>query len=423
MHNVLVVDDELSIRESFSLILEGKYRLLLAASGEAALKTVADQKVDMVYLDIRMPGLDGLETLKRMKEIDPDLEVIMVTAVNDVQKAGEAVKLGARDYVVKPFDVNHILNLSERILRKKAIVAEGVQAQKKAQKEPPELVGQHEKISQISKIIDGIKKEARVLILGEVGTEKETVARIIHERSPRAALSLEIIDLSADLSLPEMKTRFFGLGKGGSTVELEARTGVFEKSRNGTILINNLEHLPPEIYKIISCGEFARAGSLTKIKIETRLIGASSADLAARDKELFDYFSEAVIHLPPLRERGSDIPILINHFLDKYNARYGKNVKAAPSALEALSSYPWPGNTHELGTLMGRLVLTASSDQILPEDLPLDMLLSRAEGTGSGFLPLFEKEYIRSVLEKSGKNKERAAAFLGVKTSYLETKL
>jgi len=134
MYSILVVDDELSIRESFSLILGGKYKLLLAASGEAALKTIADQKLDLVYLDIRMPGLNGLETLKRMKEIDPDLEIIMVTAVNDVQKASQAVKLEARDYIVKPFDVDHVLKLTEQILRKKSILTEESKAQKKAEK-------------------------------------------------------------------------------------------------------------------------------------------------------------------------------------------------------------------------------------------------------------------------------------------------
>lgn len=147
MNKILVVDDELSIRESFSLILEGKYKIVTAASGEGALKHVTDQKIDLVYLDIRMPGLDGLETLKRMKEIDPDIEIIMVTAVNDMRKANEAIKFGARDYIIKPFDVNAILKMTETLLRRKSLIHEGEAVQKEAQKKTARLVGRSKKWS------------------------------------------------------------------------------------------------------------------------------------------------------------------------------------------------------------------------------------------------------------------------------------
>lgn len=416
MHSILVVDDELSIRESFSLILEGKYKVLLAASGEAALKSIVDQKIDMVYLDIRMPGLDGLETLKKMKEIDPDLEIIMVTAVIDVNKASQAIKLGARDYIVKPFDVDSVLKLTEQTLRKKSILAEEIEVQKKAGKIPPELLGQ---IAEIAKTAAKIKKDERVLILGEAGTEKEMVARIIHEKSERANFPFKSIHLSSEMSPLEIKTILFGCEKGTSTIDLEAKTGLFEQAKNGTVFINNLESLPEEIFKTISTMEFSRTGpAAPTIPIEARLIGGVSQDL--ENKELFDFFSEVFIQIPPLRERSSDIPLLVNHFIEKYNAKYGRDVKIAPPAAEALTTYSWPGNTQELESLMERLVLSCKHNQIMLEDLPLDILLKTTEGAGSDFVRAFEKEYIQNVFEICGKNKEKAAVFLGISPILLE---
>ncbi|MEE8638521.1 MAG: sigma-54 dependent transcriptional regulator [Candidatus Margulisiibacteriota bacterium] len=424
MHSILVVDDELSIRESFSLILEDKYKVLLAASGEAALKTATDQKVDIVYLDIRMPGLDGLETLKRIKEIDPGLEIIMVTAVNDVQKANQAIKLGARDYIVKPFDVHNVLKLTEQILRRKSILIEGSEVQKKTAKNIPEMIGQNEKIIEIQKSIDKIKKDERVLIFGEAGTEKEMVARIIHEKSDRTNFPFRSIYLSHEMSPLETKTMLFGRSKGTTTIDLEAKIGLLEENKNGTLFINNLESLPEEIFKTISSLKFSRLGpSSHPIPLEARLIGGTNTDLTIKNKGLFDFFSAVLIQIPPLRERGSDIPLLANHLIEKYNISYGRAMKITPPALDAFANYPWPGNTQELESLMERLVLSCSNNEIVLEDLPIHILLKTSQGAGSSFISIFEKEYIQSIFEKSGKSKEKTAAFLGVNPILLETKI
>jgi two-component system response regulator HydG len=423
MHSILVVDDELSIRESFSLILEGKYKIVLAASGEAALKTITDQKVDMVYLDIRMPGMDGIETLQRMREIDPDLEIIMVTAVNDVQNASKAIKLGARDYVVKPFDVNHILKMTEQILTKKAILAEGLVTQKNFETQPVDLIGQSDKIVEIIKLIENIKNDERILILGEIGTEKESAANMIHQKSKRANLPYRAVSPSQKMSPTEVKRLFFGEGKGSTTVDLEAKTGVFEKAKNGTVLIKNLEALPQDIFKTILSKEFSRLGSMTKIPIEARLIGAAPPALAEKNKEIFEYFSEILIEIPSLRHRSSDIPLLIKHFTEKFGARYKKEVKIEAAAVDALTGYSWPGNTQQMEGLMHRLVLSSAHKEIKLEDLPLDILLKTTQGTGSNFIADFEKEYIRRVFEESGKNKGKAAAFLGISPTVLEVKI
>jgi len=424
MYSILVVDDELSIRESFSLILGGKYKLLLAASGEAALKAVADQKIDLVYLDIRMPGLDGLETLKRMKEIAPDLEIVMVTAVNDVQKASQAVKLEARDYIVKPFDVEQVSNLTEQILRKKALLSEESRIQKKAGKGMAELVGKHEKIAKLSKNIVKIKKDQRVLICGEAGTEKELVARLIHEKGERSDFPFSAIHLSPEMSPLELKFILFGREKGVSTIDLTAKSGILERTKNGTLFINNLENLNQEIFKPLSSLEFSRAGAVSPpIPIEAHLMGGTALDLAEKNKEMFDFFSEVVLEVPPLRERSSDIPLLIDSFVEKYSLRYGKDIKIVAPAIEALTSYSWPGNTDELEGLVERLALSCSDHQIQLEDLPLDILLKTAEGAGGNFMANFEKEYIRSVLNQCGKNKKKAAASLGINPLLLEAKI
>lgn len=374
MNKILVVDDELSIRESFSLILEGKYKVLLAASGEGALKTITDQKVDLVYLDIRMPGLDGLETLKRMKEIDPELEIVMVTAVNDVQKASEAIKLGARDYIVKPFDVESVLKMTESILRRKMLLREGEEITKRV----PQLIGQSEKMAKISRSIQKIAaEEARVLILGEPGTEKEVIAELIHRSSNRADFPFQTLNLSAQRSSSEIKIKLFGTAKGSTTVELRKITGLLEKVRGGTVFLNHIEYLPAEI--------------ISELPTEVRLIsGSNLIDLSEKSKEIFDFFSEVLISIPPLRERISDLPLLINHLLERFSEKYGKEVsEVSPEALEALSNYSWPGNIAELEALMGKLAIAIPSNKITTEDLPIDILLCSSGAPGSEYLEKF----------------------------------
>jgi DNA-binding NtrC family response regulator len=423
MHSILVVDDELSIRESFSLILKEHYKVKLAASGEAALKIITDQSLDMVYLDIRMPGLNGLETLQKIKEIDPDLEVIMVTAVNDVQKAGQAVKHGAREYVVKPFDVEHILKLTEQILRKKALLAEGSQVQKNAARQLPELIGQHEKIVAVAKTVARIKKNERVLILGEAGTEKELVALLIHKQSKRSAFPCQVAHLSPRLTVAQLKALFFGLGKGESIADLEAKSGLFEQAKNGSVFLNNLELLPDEIFRDIAALEFSRSGSSLKIPLESRLIGGAGVDLAEKNKAVFDFFSEVHIHLPPLRQRASDIPLLADHLCKKFGARYEKEIEFDATALEALTNYSWPGNLSQLEGLVERLVLTSAGGQIEVEDLPIDILMQGSGSAGSDLISDFEKEYVAAVFVRQGQDREKTAAFLGINPLLLETKL
>ncbi|MFC1510995.1 sigma-54-dependent transcriptional regulator [Candidatus Margulisiibacteriota bacterium] len=420
MHNILVVDDEFSIRESFSLILEDKYNVLTAASGEAALKKAADQKVELVYLDIRMPGMNGLETLKRLKKIDPDLEIVMVTAVNEVQKASEAVKLGARDYLVKPFDIHHVLKLSEQILRKKAIQARTSRLQKKSGESLPQIIGQTEKIAQLRNEIEALKNDDPVLLLGEDGTEKKLISRLIHESSSRSGQPFKIINFSQSTSLAKLRRQLFGTSLGATTADLQAQPGILEQTRDGTSLLNNLGALPEELFKIIASGEFSRVGQTNKMPLEARLIGFSSSDLP---QEVCNFFGKTTIRIPPLRDRTSDIPLLIEFYLDQSNANYRKQVKLSAQAADALTSYSWPGNLVELEILIARLVIANPSGEIELSDLPFDLLLNVPGVKLSNLAEKFEAEYIEQIFNCSGKDKQRTAAFLGINPTVLETKI
>ncbi|MGB9612904.1 MAG: sigma-54-dependent transcriptional regulator, partial [Candidatus Margulisiibacteriota bacterium] len=366
MNKILVVDDELSIRESFSLILEGKYKVFFAASGEGALKIAADEKIDLVFLDIRMPGLDGLETLKRLKEIDHKLEVVMVTAVNEVQKANEAIKLGARDYLIKPFDVETVLRLAESILRRKSLLEAEQRIEKETSKELPQLIGQGEKILEIVEKVEKVSStNQKILILGETGTEKETLAELIHVRSPRSEFPFRIFHLSPQMFPAEIKAKLWGGAKGSTTLELKKIPGIFQEAAGGTVFLNHIEYFPADF--------------LAELPSEVRLIAGSSINLAEKAKEIYDSFSEVIFYLPALRERISDLPYLIKHYLEKISLGQAREpLVLSAEALEILSNYDWPGNTAQLISLLEKLVLTTSVSTITAEDLPLEVLLKSA---------------------------------------------
>ena len=405
------------------MILKGKHRLFLAASGEAALKIAADQKIDLAYLDIRMPGLDGIETLTRLREIDPALEIIMVTAVNDVQKASQAIRRGARDYVVKPFDVARIQKLTEQAILKRTILLHGLSAQRSLKREEELVLGQSQKIKEIHHILKTIKEDEKVLILGEAGTEKEALARLVHTSSKERDFPFKALYLSHDMSFPEIKALLFGKESGQSTVEMKAQAGILEEARGGSVFIDNLECLPEEILKVLSEKQFTRLGGDNLIPLEARLIGGGAPDLFSQKRETFEFFSQVLLELPPLRERITDLPQLIEHYLDKYARLYGKNVVLSPLLSEALTGYSWPGNIRELENVLRKLVAFAKSGEIHLEDIPFDILLKGPGSPGSDFLIAFEKDFIETTLEKNQQDREKTAALLGVKPAVLETKI
>lgn len=422
--SILIVDDELSVRESFSLILGKEFNVATAASGEAALKKIIDERIDLVYLDIRMPGMNGIEALKRIKEIDPAIEIIMVTAVNEVGSAGTAIKLGAKDYIVKPFDIKDILNKTRNII---------IKAQTKTIKSPgkEELIGSSRQITNIKRSLEQIlKKETNVLITGEKGSEAEKIANILSGESERSLHALNV-------SVHFKSSALFGCEKGVFTDAFKKESGILEEANGGILFIRNIELLPNDVQsglaRSLSKKEISREGSLSATPVDIRIIAETSVNLKEMakeglfDEDLYNIISQATIELPPLRQREGDVPILINHCIEGLSGRYNREVKVSGEAMEILTGYPWPGNLAELSNTVEAIILSLDHDEISPDDLPLDILIKSP--AGGRFISLehmedkLEKAHILDVYNKTGRNKEKTAALLGIPQKALESKL
>jgi len=441
---ILIVDDELSIRESFGLILEDYYNLLLAASGEAALKKTVDEKVDLVFLDIRMPGLDGLETLKRMKEIDDSLQVIMVTAVNDVQKAAQAVKFGAKDYVVKPFDVELIRNMTKKTLGGRELEEQGKKARAEGlRQEIPEIIGTSPRIEEVANIIENIsRKDINILLAGEQGVEIEHFARVIHDKSERSSLPFKIIQIEKESKEAQIQ-KIFGSESGSSTFTLEKEKGILEEMGSGTLLIKNIDNLDlklqEELATTLKEKEIKKEGRNISQPFNARIISSTSSnpkELAASGKlsnSLVGLIGEAFLEIPPLRERSTDIPLFASYFLEKFNLKYNKEIKGfSKDCLEILSGYPWPGNVEELKSLVENLVLIAEEEYIAVDLLPIEILLrsstffatdEKNKVTLESLWSDFEKDYIKDTLERANFDENKTGLILGLKSMALKAKL
>ena len=432
---ILIVDDEESIRESFFLILQDEYDLISVSTGEAALKKAVDHKIDLVFLDIRMPGMDGMETLERLKKIDPSLEVVMVTAVNDVQKAGESVKIGANNYIVKPFEVAQILALAKSLTRKKKLL--------RTADLPafPELSG-HSKTLQalIEKTVELSKTNLPLLIIGEPGTEKETAAFLIHSSSAQKDAGFGVLNLPKNGNEKELYKELFGAGYGSFVYDLDKKAGLVERCAGGTVLINNIESASEGLIAVISEAiekkGAKRYGSSQDIAINVRFIFSSSEDLAASDnpeKSLPDNLINGSLLIPPLRSRREDIQDICSELLVRLSKELGKKVKEiTPDAQEILNSYPWPGNFEELRNILKKAVAASDNEILSTKDIPFCVLMWAPAFSyieeASGFsldnlTSAFEKEFLLNILKKSNFEIQTAAKALNVNKNILLSKI
>ncbi|HTY13079.1 MAG TPA: response regulator [Candidatus Omnitrophota bacterium] len=399
---ILVVDDELSIRESFKLVLSDKYSIITAASGEAAVKRAADDNPDLAFLDIRMPGMDGLETLKKIRDINPDLMVVMVTAVNEVQKASEAIRLGAQDYIVKPFDVNQVLKLASDLIMKKRILEEGRRAGR--QSEQLALIGSSEKIERARKLAeDATEASGGVLIVGPEGTEREAVARIIS------------VEQMVDARDPSFQ--LFGKSGGATVADLKRIPGAIDLQSEQSVFIDHAEKLTPWAQEKLA-------------EYRGRVVFGTSRDLKEENfnPRLLEQCSETIIELPPLSERASDIQQLLDHSLGMANLRNFRDIKGfSAEALNLLASYNWPGNTAQLNAVVANLVLLAGDKKLIePDDLPLEIRMNEMSLNPAPLEDLYarlEKEHISEVLKETGQNREKAAMILGISQKLLESRI
>lgn len=426
---ILVVDDENGIRQSFKVLFKDWYHVLLAETGKEAIDLLLENSVDLILLDILLPDVNGLELLEKLKAIDPNPEVIMVTAVKDVQTAVNAVKLGAYEYVVKPFLVDDVLNIVNRALEKRSLLREVTYLRDELERYHPsdEIIGQDEKMLKIFELISTIAdSESAVLIQGESGTGKELVARAIHKLSPRKDYPFVVVSCAA-IPSTLMETSLFGHHKGAFTGATQTAIGKIEIANHGTVFLDDIEtldiSLQAKLLRVIQEKEFERIGSTKVIKVDVRFVAASNQDLPVMIRnglfreDLFFRLNVFPIFLPPLRERKKDIPLLLNHFLESKATRSRKPAKKfSEEALQTLMSYDWPGNVREIQNLVEWSFTTSKEPVIELKDISiLDIQKTRLK-----HLPLkeaveaFEQQYIKAVLDSVGGSKAKAAEILGI---------
>ncbi|RLA95000.1 MAG: sigma-54-dependent Fis family transcriptional regulator, partial [Deltaproteobacteria bacterium] len=373
---ILVVDDDLGARESLGIILEDEYEVLKAESGERALEILGEQAVNVVLLDVKMPGLDGIETLKRIKEKDESVEVIMVSGLNILKKAVDAIKLGAYDYILKPFDPEEILTAVERALERQRMSRElsYFRLEREQLWGGSEIVSQDEKMKEVFDIIQKVAyTTTTVLIVGESGTGKELVARAIHRAGPRREKPFVAINC-ASIPAELMESELFGYEKGAFTGAYAQTIGKFEYADGGTLFLDEISTLKPELQakllRVIEEKRIQRIGSARPIPVDVRIIAATNMDLKKMVEEgkfrqdLYFRLNVLPIQLPPLRERKDDIPLLLDYFVKKFNEKYRRKVKGfSPEAVEALKQYQWPGNVRELENLVERMVVLSDGEK------------------------------------------------------------
>jgi len=443
--NILVVDDEVNVIESFRQLLEDDYRVSTATSGEEALEKVENENLDLILLDIKMPGMDGIEVLRRIGELKENVDVIMVTAVNTMKTAIEAMKLGAYDYITKPFDVDEVIVSINKALEKRRLTRELSYLRSEVAKPVKfdNIIGASEKIRQVYEIVSEMtKNDATVLISGESGTGKELIARAIHFNGLRKDKPFIPVDCA---SIPEnlLESELFGHEKGAFTDATSQKLGRFELANHGTLFLDEIGNLRMDmqgkILRALQEREIHRVGGIRTIKIDVRIISATNIDLKKAIKEgkfredLYYRLNVVPIELPPLRERKEDIPVLVRHFLGIFTREFGKEIKDITSvAMEAFMNYGWPGNVRELRNVIERLVALTKEEVISHERLPLDILLSAETGGADigkeGMLlrearEQFEKHFILGVLEKANWNQTEAAKILGVHRNTLMMKM
>jgi DNA-binding NtrC family response regulator len=438
---ILVVDDEPGLRESFRLILDEDYEVIDVPDGPAALDVLRSSQVDLVLLDIRLPGMDGIEVLERIKAIDEALEVVLVTAVRTVRTAVAAMKLGAFDYITKPFEEDELLSLVRRALDRRSLEREVVYLRSELERRHhAEIVGEHPQMQRLYRLVAQVARTSTtVLVTGESGTGKELIARAIHRQGPRRDRPFVAVNPAA-IAESLMESELFGHEKGAFTGAIQRKLGKFELAQGGTLFLDEIATLRSELQakllRVLQEREIERVGGGQAIKIDVRIVAATNADVAAAvaagtfREDL--YYRLNVMHLavPPLRERVDDIPLLVAHFIRRYNHEFGKRIQGlTPAALDALCAYRWPGNVRELQNVIERSVVLVDGPLIGPDDLPLELSLGASAAARPDALTLneatdrFERQIVLRTLDRVGGNVSEAARLLGLHRNSLKVKL
>jgi two-component system, NtrC family, nitrogen regulation response regulator NtrX len=436
---VLIVDDEEAIRSSLKMIFEYEgYEVLLAANGQAALKIAEKDAPDLVFLDIKMPQMDGLEVLKRLRAEESAPPVVILSGHGNVKTAVEATKLGAFDFIEKPPESERILLVARNALEQKRLVSENRRF-KLTFDERYRMVGQS---ASLEKVWDAVRRaaptNATVLITGESGVGKELVARAIHRNSLRKDEAFVQVNCAA---IPEelIESELFGHEKGSFTGATEKQIGKFELAHKGTIFLDEVGDMSlrtqAKVLRVLQEGEVERIGSQKTIQVDVRVIAATNKDLEeAIEKgdfreDLYFRLSVIPVRVPPLRERAEDLPVLVQHFVKQFCAENNFRARAfSPAAIEVLKRHAWRGNVRELKNAVERLLIMAEGDEIRPEHLadvlrrPSDSLLASPE-TLRDFKEAAERTFLVGKLRESNWNISATAATIGTPRSNLYKKL
>ena len=431
---ILIADDEKNIRELLRDSLGAMTAVATAVeSGNLALEALEKNEYDVLLLDLQMPGLDGITTLQKLKALDLATEVIILTANATVQTAVEAMKLGAYDYLMKPFKIVEILPVIEKAYEKKMLRSENVllKAQVRKQSEVADLVAESPAMrSSVERARKVAAADLPVLITGESGTGKELIARFIHNASPRAERSFVAINCGA---IPEnmIESELFGYEKGAFTGAQGRKLGLLEMAHQGTLFLDEIGDMPVplqvKLLRAIETGAFYRLGGTREQRVDVRILSATNKQLKDEIRkgtfreDLFYRISSLTVHLPPLRERREDIAPLVE-LCRKRNPAF-RHKRFSDGALKVLEGYAWPGNVRELQNVVHHQLLLAEKDVIVPADLPQERAgLNTAPGRSTRLDDL-ERSHVLAMLEKAGGDRNRAAEALGIHPRTLARKL
>jgi two-component system, NtrC family, response regulator AtoC len=444
---LLVVDDEAGVRQSLQLVFNKLYRVLEATSADEAIQKLADEKPDVVLLDIVMPGADGLAVLKQMRSIHTDCQVIMLTALNTARTAFTAKGTGAFDYVTKPFDVEELRLRVEHAFEKVHLFRELERLKEEVGRKygVEHVIGRSKQIIDVFKAVSMVAaKKSTVLITGESGTGKELIARAIHYNSDRRSKPFVVVNCAA---LPDtlIESELFGYEKGAFTNASQKKVGRFELAHGGTLFLDEIGELnlgtQAKFLRAIEQETFTRLGGTDEIKVDVRVIAASNRDLETMAKagefrpDLFYRLNVVSLYLPPLRERPEDIALLLDHFLRLKAQEHSMAPKSlSPEVVDFFTSYYWPGNIRELENLIERLTILTPHETIMLRDLPAgmrstDQTATLKEDVLSGSKPLseavdeFERELIVKALQRTGFNQTKAASLLGTSRRILKYRI
>lgn len=435
--NILIVDDEFSVRDSLCKWFRSDgFTVDTAENATAALERFKEQAWDIVLLDIKMPGMDGIEFNRQIQSIDKNIVVIIITGYASVDTAVQAIKDGAFEYVSKPIDPDNLTHIIRNAIEKRRLAKENIQLRQKIEDltSPDDIVGASPQLHQVLKMVASVAKtDSTVMIRGESGTGKELIARAIHSNSLRRYAPIISINCGA-FTETLLESELFGHEKGSFTGADRLRVGKIERANKGTIFFDEIGNISMkmqmDLLRVLETKHFNRVGSDKQIEVDFRVISATNRDLekAVHDghfrEDLYFRLNVVTIDIPPLRERKQDIPLLARYFFNRYSQSMTKPIKdISPEAMEVITNYEWPGNVRELRNVIERAIVVCEEEKITPNDLSFPFKSRAKQFVGDDRLEAIEHSHIERILSRTGWQISQAAEILKIDRTTLYNKI